>query len=194
MTARRPRFHAWQAIAFQGGIALVALIAVLVFSIPLRNHGLSGPDAVLLGSLAGAATYGVLYLVSRVPGFHSPAMSRHLRDLRGFVLDYSWPVLITLALLAGVGEELLFRGVIQGWPAAVGFPWLGLLAGALLFGLAHCLSFAYFAVTTLMGLALGLVYMHSNSLLLVMVWHGVYDLIAIYVLRHYPQAFGLEPG
>lgn len=191
MTDRRPRFRSWQAIAFQGGIALVALLALWLFGIPVQNDGLGTAVAVLLGTLAGVGTYGVLYLLSRVPGFHSPTMTRHLLDLRRFVLDYSWPVLITLALLAGFGEELLFRAVIQGWPAAAGYPWLGLLAGALLFGLAHCLSLAYFAVTALMGLALGLAYLHSNSLLLVMVWHGVYDLIAIYLLRHYPQAFGL---
>lgn len=185
------RFSAWQAIGFQSSLAVLALLLLWLFSIPVWNEGLPVLQAVCLGSLAALITYAVLFGAFRLPGFRSLTMERHLVALRRFTLDYSWPVLIALAALAGAGEELLFRAVIQGWPAAQGYPLSGLLAGALLFGLAHFLSLTYFALATLLGLVLGFAYLYSESLWLVMIWHGVYDLIAIYTLRQHPALFGL---
>ncbi|MCE3251897.1 MAG: hypothetical protein K0Q67_907, partial [Cellvibrio sp.] len=46
---------------------------------------------------------------------------------------------------------------------------------------------AYFVCTILMSIALGVGYYLSGSLLMVMVWHGVYDFIALVVLVKFPH-------
>ena len=43
-----------------------------------------------------------------------------------------------------------------------------------------------------LGLVLGAVYQLSGSLELVMVWHAVYDMLALYCLLTYPHWFGVN--
>lgn len=84
---------------------------------------------------------------------------------------------------AGVAEELLFRGVVQQIIGAH-YGWLvGLLAGSLLFGLAHPLSKLYFVFTSLMGLYLGWIWIASDyNLLVPMLVHGLYDFFLLALL------------
>jgi len=64
--------------------------------------------------------------------------------------------LLVISALAGIGEEALFRGVVQ---AAIGqwsgLPWLGLLVASVLFGLAHMITATYAVVAALIGAYLG---------------------------------------
>ncbi len=86
---------------------------------------------------------------------------------------------IVVSALAGVGEELLFRGVIQSGLSASFGVWPGLLVASVLFGGMHALSRAYFVLATLMGLYLGTLYQATGNLLLPAIVHGLYDAIAI---------------
>jgi hypothetical protein len=90
--------------------------------------------------------------------------------------------LVVIALLAGMGEELLFRGWLQG---ALSFR-LGLLTGILIasviFGFAHYLSPAYAFYAGLTGLYLGIIYQVSGNLYIVMAIHAVYDFVAMVYL------------
>ena len=88
-----------------------------------------------------------------------------------------------VSVLAGVGEEMLFRGVIQPAVAeAVGGGWgiaVGLAASALLFGLAHPITPAYALLAGLIGLYLGGVWLVSGNLLVPVVAHAGYDFVAL---------------
>ncbi|KPP98020.1 MAG: CAAX protease self-immunity [Marinobacter sp. HL-58] len=179
---------------FQGCIGVVGLVAIILFAIPVQLNGMSHGVSVLWGLVGSVATYGVIMLLTRLPGLLRESLESQLEQLHRFASDYSWPVLIALSALAGVGEELLFRGAIQGWltqnvPVAV-----AVTAASVLFGLVHYLSFTYFVVATGLGLVLGTAYALTDSLVLVMVWHGVYDLIALYCLRRFPELFGVRSG
>lgn len=88
------------------------------------------------------------------------------------------PVIVA-ALLAGFGEELLFRGVLQAWLADGLGPWIGLALASAIFGLLHAVSPAYFVVATIMGLYLGAIYHFSGNLLLASLVHALYDWLAI---------------
>ena len=97
--------------------------------------------------------------------------------------------LALVATLAGVGEELLFRGVLQtilGWwmlPAA------SIVIASLLFGLAHALSKVYFLLATAIGLFLGGLTWYFNDLVAPIVAHAVYDFIALmYLTRSHVAA------
>jgi membrane protease YdiL (CAAX protease family) len=143
----------------------------------------------LIGILA-AVPLGILMLSldrSRVAAF------QHLRRivdqlLLPFFRDASVVHLALIALAAGVGEELFFRGLIQSglqqgidaaWGAATAW-----LAAGVLFGLAHFITRTYALLAGIVGLYLGGLYWWSDSLLIPVVAHAVYDFVAlIYLLR-----------
>ena len=110
-----------------------------------------------------------------------------VREMRLFIDTFVLPMfagayLWELALLcaaAGVGEELLFRGVLQ--PVCVKY--VGLYAGVLLvnvlFSLLHPFSIAYLILAYLIGCYLSVLYVATENLLAPMVVHGLYDFIAL---------------
>ena len=93
--------------------------------------------------------------------------------------------LLDLALVAGVaglGEEVLFRGVIQTVLATYFGPLAGVLIAAVLFGLVHSLSLAYVIGATLIGIYLGCLLLSFDNLLVPAITHGLYDFIVLVVL------------
>ena len=90
--------------------------------------------------------------------------------------------IVLLALLAGIAEELLFRGVVQVW-LAERFPlWLALAGASLLFGVGHWLSLSYAVLAAAIGAYLGLVFVITGDLLAPIVAHAVYDVVALFAL------------
>jgi membrane protease YdiL (CAAX protease family) len=94
--------------------------------------------------------------------------------------------LAIISALAGLGEETLFRGVVQaGATQAIGGHygvWLGLLVAALLFGLLHFITPTYAILAGLIGLYLGWLWLLSGNLLTPIVTHGAYDFLALVYL------------
>ncbi|MEQ9364540.1 MAG: CPBP family intramembrane glutamic endopeptidase, partial [Leptospirales bacterium] len=83
--------------------------------------------------------------------------------------------LLLISLLAGVGEELLFRGLLQ---PAIGYwtgPLGGLLVASVLFGLAHLITPTYAIMAGLMGLVIGWSSMYTENLLTAILIHAAYD-------------------
>jgi uncharacterized protein len=89
-------------------------------------------------------------------------------------------------LSAGVGEEMLFRGVLQtSLGAWLGVGW-GLVVASILFGLLHPISLPYIFVTIVLGFYIGGAFLLTGNLLTVMVTHAVYDLaLMAYLLRYH---------
>lgn len=188
----RSRVSPVPALVFQGGIGVVGFIAILVADIPVQVAGSGLLSSVFYGFLGALCTYGALLLLTRIPGLLPGNLDRQMRGLYNFASGYSWLVLFLLCVFAGVGEELLFRGAVQGWLAGHTNTTLALLVASVLFGLVHYASFTYFVVATGLGLVLGLAYAITDSLLLVMVWHGVYDMVALFCLLRFPEWFGIR--
>jgi membrane protease YdiL (CAAX protease family) len=86
-----------------------------------------------------------------------------------------------LAFVAGLSEEVLFRGVIQAGLEAWLGPSAGLVIAAVLFGLMHPITRLYILLTLSIGFWLGLVWMWSGDLLAPVLAHGVYDFVALIV-------------
>ncbi|MBI2424410.1 MAG: CPBP family intramembrane metalloprotease [Candidatus Hydrogenedentes bacterium] len=92
--------------------------------------------------------------------------------------------LFVIALLAGLGEEALFRGIAQTLLAGYLGPWTGLVLASLLFGFCHPFSKTYISIATLMGLYLGALYQWTGSLALPVGIHALYDFAALlYIVR-----------
>jgi hypothetical protein len=110
-----------------------------------------------------------------------------LRRLVDFVVGELGPVLARrsvaelalLAGLAGLGEELLFRGLVQSGLARLLPVPLALVSASVLFGLAHFATSTYAVVAGFMGLYLGGLFLLEGSLLAPIVTHALYDFVAL---------------
>jgi membrane protease YdiL (CAAX protease family) len=95
--------------------------------------------------------------------------------------------LILIALFAGVGEELFFRGVLQRlFIKAFKNPWAGIIVTAFLFSFFH-FQFFGFIPRFLLGILLGAVYWYSGSLWPAIIAHFVYDAFFIVLTYFQPQ-------
>ncbi|HEU5040240.1 MAG TPA: CPBP family intramembrane glutamic endopeptidase [Gemmatimonadales bacterium] len=90
--------------------------------------------------------------------------------------------LILLALFAGVAEEALFRGVIQGALEARATTGWAIGITALLFGAAHWVTTTYAVLACLIGIYLGVLFHFTGNLLAPITTHALYDLVALLVL------------
>ena len=173
-------------IALEGGLGLLAL-AVGWF--------LARPPLEQLTVHAVAAGQGLLGAVPLLAAawwmFHWPIGP--LRPMEKLVRDYVVPLfrncttwdLLLISAAAGIGEELLFRGVVQtGVVELSGSVMLGVIAGAVVFGLAHPITVTYVVLVGLIGIYLGWLQIATDNLLVPIVTHAAYDFFAlVYLLR-----------
>jgi membrane protease YdiL (CAAX protease family) len=89
-----------------------------------------------------------------------------------------------LSAIAGISEEVLFRGVIQPWMETAWGATAGLLASNAIFGLLHAVTPLYAILAGLVGVYLGLAldYGDQRNLLTPIFIHGVYDFLAFMVV------------
>ncbi len=90
--------------------------------------------------------------------------------------------LATLATLAGLAEEILFRGVVQVAIARVVPEVAALVLASIAFGLAHFITSAYALLAGIAGLYLGTLFLAQGNLLVPVVAHALYDFIALMCL------------
>lgn len=106
-----------------------------------------------------------------------------LRDLRDNVEsvlvplfgNLGWFDIIMLAVLAGLSEEIFFRGIVQQE--------IGLLPASVAFGLLHTVSVSYVIWATAVGLYLGYLADVTHSLWPSIVAHMVIDFVGLCYLR-----------
>jgi membrane protease YdiL (CAAX protease family) len=92
--------------------------------------------------------------------------------------------LAAISLVAGVAEEMLLRGVVQGALGRWLGPWPALALTSMLFGLLHAITLTYIVLAMLAGVYLGLVWLATGNLLSAVVTHAVYDFVMlVYLLR-----------
>lgn len=101
--------------------------------------------------------------------------------------------LIFIAGLAALGEELLFRGVLQRiFYRQFGQAWPAILLSAFLFSALH-LQFYGFLPRFVLGILLGALYTYSGSLWVAILAHFVYDGLLIVLVYFNPVLLNDEP-
>jgi len=97
---------------------------------------------------------------------------------------------VTLAITAGVGEELLFRGWLQTaltGPSGLDNSWyrigFGILIAYIAVGMTHPIRRTYVACAAMMGALMGGLYLVTQNLLSSIVAHAVYDAIVLISLK-----------
>ncbi len=175
------------AVLVEGGLALVAALLAWLLGVRLRDQFPSASQP-----LAVAAARGVVVALPMLSLFWILVRSqrptlRHLRQQVEWLVREMFPAgsaaqFGLVALLAGVGEELLFRGVVQTKLSEWTTPAAGLILASLLFGAAHALSKLYFVLATVIGLYLGWFAQHYGELVTPIVAHALYDFLALVYL------------
>jgi membrane protease YdiL (CAAX protease family) len=95
--------------------------------------------------------------------------------------------IIIIAGLAAVGEELLFRGVLQRLFIRIfKNPWAGIIVAAALFSAVHMQFYGFFP-RLLLGIILGAVFWFSGSLWVAIAAHFVYDALLIIAAWYRPE-------
>lgn len=145
---------------------------------PLRTStGLATWSAILCG-LAGGVLLSGWFMFSWKSSF-AP-----LRKIRDFVMEQlapplsrcnAWEIMV-IAAFAGIGEEVLFRGVMQ--------PRIGWFITSVIFGFAHAITPTYVIVAGILGGVLGQLQQVSGNLWTPILAHAVYDYIGFYLVIH----------
>jgi CAAX protease family protein len=185
--SRPTTFSQSRIIRLEGTLAVALVCGALGWSW-LRGLGLlEHLHATGLHLLIGVLSTSALCL--SLPFFTSTWASRVLllREMKGV-----WDQLLTplgksltlaeiaaLAALSGISEEIFFRGAVQGE--------IGIVGASVLFGLLHPLNLSYVIWASSVGLAFGVLYQLTGSLLPPMICHGGYNLAALLYLRYWYQ-------
>jgi hypothetical protein len=185
------------AIVIEGALAILAVLIGWIFGVPLRDQ--FGQSARQLGQ---GALWGVLAMLPLLAmfwwliGTSWPAAKQLRSQVEQLIVelfpDASISQMIAVSVMAGIGEELLFRGVLQTLAARWTTPLLGIALSSLIFGVFHALSPLYFVLATVVGGYFGCIVMAGQDLLPAMVAHVLYDCFALaYLSRAYSARHGV---
>jgi len=187
---------------FEGGLVFVALGLAWIFGIDLVRDLELQAVPLIVGVLAALPPFGLLLITEWLK---IPALERIkklvLQTLGPPLAALRWNELILVAALAGLGEEMLFRGVVQPlferWVAVGGWGrTAGLLLSNVIFGLLHLITPTYALLAGAMGVYFGILLdvTGPRNLWTPIVAHGLYDYLAFLVvirsLRPKPAARG----
>ncbi len=143
-------------------------------SIGLKKHKLL--KYAIIGTIIGCITGPIEYLVLQpAPAFPTFEFKFLFRDI------------IYMTFFVGIGEEILFRGLIQNDLINAFGTKKGIIGQAFLFGVMHMtwrspleLAFTFFA-----GLLFGILYHKTGSLTAPIVFHGVNNTVLVAILPYY---------
>lgn len=189
-----PDTTAWQLVRtlFQFAAFLAAALGYLTVTDQRSLLRVSRPTRREAGLIVGAGAllltlqYGSLFLLRRI-GL-STAQNQAVVPAGDPVVYYLAMIVISV-LIVGPVEEVLFRGVVQGGLRRAFDAIPAILIASSLFGLIHLTGvqgtlierWAYVGIAALLGCVLGVVYEHTDNLVVPGVAHGVYN-AAIYAV------------
>jgi uncharacterized protein len=149
---------------------------------PTEALGLSAGLGVGLGLLSVLLTRVAVTHFGWARGLHA--------ELRPVARDLTLGRILVISCFSSIGEELLFRGMLQ--------PWVGLVPGALLFGLVHQIPgpsrWVWVGWATAVGLGLGAIFQLTGSLLGPLLAHAIVNAINLGFLRDHDPSSPLANG
>ena len=161
------RLSGWFALV----LCLIAAVVPLLFGQPgvWSALGLDGFFSwqTVLGGLMGLLVGGT---VSALAIYWRPlhVIAEHMAALVAWETFRPWDFFF-VALMAALGEEILFRGALQ--------PLIGLIPTALIFGLLHATGLVHVVLASLLGLWLGWLYQWTGNLWSPIAAHLALDLV-----------------
>jgi hypothetical protein len=184
-------------IAIEGALGLlgIALAALVGLDITELFAGGSGPGALPAGGRgpipvpAARIGLGLLAALPPLAGFFYalrsswPPLARIRRTLERTLVPHVRGLgvlrLLILAGVAGLGEELLFRGFLQPALARAVGDAAALILASVIFGLVHWISPFYALYAGVLGLYLGALFLLTGGLIAPILCHAAYDAVAL---------------
>ncbi len=171
------------AIAVEGGLALLAMFLGWLLSQPPLETLSFTFEAALVGIAGTIPLVLMFFAMLRWPVGPIAGIRRFsLEVLCPVLAPCTVPDLAAIALLAGFGEEMLFRGTLQAVFARGSDPWIGLAAASVLFGLLHAVTPAYAILAAVLGAYLGWLWQATGNILTPIIVHALYDFLVLYYL------------
>jgi membrane protease YdiL (CAAX protease family) len=170
---------------FESALILVAIVLGWFVEVNPFASLYFSEQAIAYGAL-GTIPLFLLFLASEQMNLES------VQNIRKLLLDtlcpnlykHHWTDLLVLAAIAGIAEEVLFRGAVQPWLERAWGMDIGLVATSIAFGLVHAVTPLYAVLASLISIYLGLSldYGGSRNLLTPIIIHGFYDFLVFLVL------------
>ena len=172
--------HARTALLVMLGLLIVSNAWAGVRGIALNDAvtlDLVSVVSIALGLTLSASIDSVIFLASWIIGFH-PFLDSFKAGYARLFGHVGIPAIFAGGLLAALGEETFFRGILQR-------EW-GILPAAVLFALAHVgRGLKIFTVWALLeGLVFGWLYQLTGNLLVPMIVHGMHDSAGMFFGRY----------
>ena len=170
---------------FEGSLIVVAIVLGWIADIDPYANIIFSETAVfygIIGTIPLFIFFVALYQI-QIDAFQQVKHTL-LETLAPSMHRYHWTDLFVLGAIAGITEEILFRGVIQPWMESSWGMTSGLIASSIIFGLVHAVTPLYALLATLVGIYLGLAmdYGGERNLLTPIIIHGLYDFLAFLVI------------
>ena len=168
----------WQAVLVEGGLAVVAVVVDWLFHLGLNfweyfKFDSETPLQIAWGLLPLVVGY---FVLQKLPFASLRRIDCLVRELfRQYMAHWKLWQLALVAALAGLGEELFFRGLLQLGLSSFVDVWLAVLLTSLLFGLAHAVTFLYCILAFIISLYLGFLFVHTDNLIVPIAVHALYD-------------------
>ena len=177
---------------FESSLILVAIILGWIADINPFEFIIFNEQAVINGIMGTLPLCIIFLALNQINTGSLQKIRLVLQETLGpSLVKHHWADLFVLAAIAGISEEVLFRGVIQPWLENSWGVMAGLLISSLIFGLIHAVTFLYFIMATAVSIYLGLYldYDNTRNLLTPVIIHGLYDFFAFFVIV---RAYRLE--
>lgn len=175
-----PGFITRLAIIIEGGLVVIAVLLSLLLGLPLLDQVWPTVSAVFWGVLLTVPLLASLWASKRS---RWRVLANLFDEIEQTVVplfaDTSVAGLALISLLAGAGEEALFRGVVQSVLTGPLGTALALVVTSTAFGLVHYVTRTYAIMAGVIGLYLGVLALAFNSLLVPMIVHALYDFVAL---------------
>jgi membrane protease YdiL (CAAX protease family) len=182
------------AVAFEGGLAVLGFLLGWLMTPPAWEAIEWSAEAGLWGLLWALPLFGALLFLRQLRAGAVGRLNRTVDDLlvplfRGL----RWWHFAVISALAGLGEELLFRGILQKLLAG----WLDSTVGAIaltsvVFGAAHLITPLYGILAAAVSVYLGWLFVqYERNLVVPIVAHAMYDFLALVYLTRRENA--IEP-
>ncbi len=133
--------------------------------------------AIFVRPLGMVAANCVLWLYPPTAGMESQV---NLIDEAFSTAPNWWVLLLLMAVLPAFCEEIAFRGFVLSGLRHVGHKWWAIGLSAVAFGMVHSI-FQQQIGAALVGLVLGYLAVQTGSLLLCMLFHAIYNGLALYL-------------
>ncbi|MGZ8226408.1 MAG: CPBP family intramembrane glutamic endopeptidase [Methylococcaceae bacterium] len=180
-----------KACYFEASLILVAIVLGWIANINPFEKLYFSETAIAYGLIGTAPLFLMFMALQNMQGDSiSQIRNMLLKTLGPGLHRYQWSHLLILAAIAGISEELVFRGVLQPWLEASWGMTAGLIVSNLIFGLVHAITPLYAVLAMLVGLYLGfsMDYGVERNLLTPIIIHGLYDFLAFIALMRLYKA------